>query len=96
MKKLSDATNDACSSAVRIELDLHPVSNENFDTVQTHLPCQVREHDALVSEDDPEERVGEGLFDGSLNKFRFGHMVVCADKNSKELALRQGFGVGST
>jgi hypothetical protein len=63
------AVHDAATrQVVGAERDSHFVTREHFDAVGSHSPGQVRESFVLVSETNPEHRVGEGLEDRSVQQ----------------------------
>jgi hypothetical protein len=50
---------------------LYAIAHENFDSVQTHLPGEVREDEGVVFELYAKKSVGKRLFDDSNNTFGF-------------------------
>ena len=73
-----EAADNPCSAAVRIKLDLNPIADKNLNSVQTHLPSEVREYLLISAERDAKQRVREGLIDDSLNDLFFCH--ICVDR----------------
>lgn len=72
---------DARPPAVGIKLYLNPIADENLDSVQTHLSCEVREYLFISAERDAEQGVGKGLVDHSFCHLLICH--ICARKDSK-------------
>ena len=59
-------------------MQCNPISDEHFNSVQTHLSSKVRKYDLTVLELDPKESVRESLIDYSVRLFSLCHMILRA------------------
>src|ERR1041385_4357438 len=78
---------DPGASAIWIELHLHPISNEHFNSVQTHFAGKVRQNDALISKLYAKEGVGKSLINDSFCNNGFRH--ICVGHNSNKWGCSQ-------
>ena len=81
------ATYDPCSPPVWVYVQLHAITDQYFNPVQTHFARKVRQNDIPGTEFDAKERVGERLFDDSFYNLCIRH--ICATKNSNTCLARQ-------
>ncbi len=61
-----NAPGDARATPIRIKLQLHTIAHEHFNSMQTHLSCEVREYSLTGCEIDAKERIRERLVDHSF------------------------------
>jgi hypothetical protein len=87
MGSLLDAPRDARATPVRIKLQLHTIAHQHLNSMQTHLPCEVREYLLTGVQVDAEECIGECLLDDSFYNLLISH--ICAGKNSSKCPWSQ-------
>lgn len=87
MRRYLHAPHNAGATPVRIELQLHAITNEHFNSVQTHFTGEVCQDDISAFELDAKEGIREGLIDDSFYNLCFSHNL--RDKYSNPRGGRQ-------
>lgn len=77
------APSDSGTSSIRIEMYLHTITNENFNSVQSHFSSEVRQNDGITMRKlHTKKGVGERLIYDAFYNLWFSH--ICVAKNSNK------------
>jgi hypothetical protein len=63
---------------IGIKVKLYAITNQNFDTMQTHFSGEIRKHDFPAFQFDAKQRIGKRLFDDPFNALFVYH--ICSEK----------------
>ena len=83
-----DASGNAGAAPIRIELYEHTITDEHFNSMQTHFTCEVCENDVPTSELYAKESIRKRLVDDSFHNLCISH--ICATKYSSACLYSQG------
>lgn len=70
------ASDDARPSPVGVEPHFYFVTDKHFNSVQTHLPGEIREYALPALKLHLKKSVGKRLIDDSMHNLKFSHICV--------------------